>query len=89
MDSAGDFSETVDGANQLTVFETPSLLRVRVPALPIDTLSLVETIGTDYPEGYEYECVFSKKFATRKYRTPATWVSSESVTCNLPDLGLD
>jgi hypothetical protein len=63
MDSAGDFSETVNGVNLLTVFETPSLLKVRVPALPIDTDSVVEAEGTLIPEGYTYECIFSKKFA--------------------------
>ena len=89
MDEAGDFSDTVSGVNLLTVFKTPSLQKVRVPALPIDTMSQVEALGSDYPSGYVYECIFSKKFATRKYRSAALRVSTTKVVCNMPDLGLN
>ena len=88
MDQSGDFSETQVGANTLTVFERPSLESVRVPALPIDTDSVVEIQGAHFPDGYAYECVFSKKFGHRLFRAPAVRVDSSVVHCNLVEMGL-
>ena len=89
MDQSGDFSDTQVGANTLTVFDRPSLANVRVPALPIDTDSVVEIQGAQFPDGdYTFECVFSKKFGHRLFRGPAVRVDSGVVNCNLVEMGL-
>lgn len=84
MDENGDFTESLEGANSLTIFKKPTLLKVRVPALPMRASTTVETLGEDFPDGYTYECIFSKKFGHRVFRTEAVWKDSQSVDCPLP-----
>lgn len=62
MNAIGDFTETKEGKNILTVFKTPALHSVRVPALPIHEDTRVEILGSNIPENYLFTCKFSKKF---------------------------
>jgi uncharacterized NAD(P)/FAD-binding protein YdhS len=90
----GQFTHTVLGLNSFRFLDSPVMLDIWPPVLPIvnvdmqevDELDRVMISGTNFDVDGAYECVFRRTKATFNllYRSAITVLSSTQVQCDVP-----